>query len=118
MKNRIIGLFLFLSGFIVFFYLFPFEREFSIKIDWRLSKNLDKVNIVILKGERIIIEKLYLIDKNQIKYYGGIEDRIRLKQGAYDMEIYLYYPDSYFKKRLVFTIGFLNMGKNIVEVKD
>ncbi len=117
MRNRLAGLLVVLSIVVLFYLIFPFEREIRIKIDSKLSKGLKQVNLILSAGGKSVLEKQYFVDERFGKYYGFIEDRVRLKRGKYDVDIFLIYPDSYLNKKSDLVINYAFRGMNNIELE-
>ncbi|MCX7944526.1 MAG: hypothetical protein N2746_08465 [Deltaproteobacteria bacterium] len=118
MKNRVFGVLIVISIFVVFFVLFPFENEVSVKIANNLLNGLKRMDVVIYEGDKPIIEKQYLIDEKFIRYYGSIDDKIRLKRGSYDVDVFLIYMDKYILKKSSIKIDYSIQKPKIIDIKE
>lgn len=114
MKNRLLGVLIFLSIILISFLILPFEREIIIEIDKRLINGLNEIDIFFIKDEKTVYEKKYFIKENFNKYYRPIEDKVRLVQGKYDLKIYLIYKDTYIIKEKSLYINITDFSTAII----
>jgi hypothetical protein len=114
MKNRLLGVLIFLNIILILFLVLPFEREVKIEIDKKYISGLNEIDIVFIKDEKTVHEKKYFIKENFYKYNRPIEDKIRLAQGKYDLKIYLIYKDIYIIKEKSLPINITDFSTAII----
>ncbi|MGC8928160.1 MAG: hypothetical protein ACP5QK_09595 [Myxococcota bacterium] len=114
MKNRLTGILMLVSIVFVFSFIFPFERNIAVEIDKRYTTGIKEIDIIFFKDNKMAYEKRYFPEENFFRFHKGIEDKIRLSRGRYDLKVYLIYRDDYILKEKELNIGIKDFTKVIM----